>query len=222
MAGAGDEVRTAAALEELCRIYRQPILVFILHSGHRHADAEDLTQSFLVHLLRVNPMNRLAPEHGRFRSYLLTMLKNFLATQHRYQTRRKRGGGAEHLSLEQVTEETQSDPGLQIADAPGHHFDRTWAETMVNRAIERLREEYQRKDRTAELDLLLPHLDADPVSVAYRELADQLGIKAGAARVRVHRLRQHYQQLLDEELAQTCDRESLEDERRALMAAFTD
>src|SRR5271163_1118192 len=67
------------ALEELYRLYCYPIYAFIRRRGYGRQDAQDLTQSFFVHLLDKGTLGRADSERGRFRNFLLGSLEHFLA-----------------------------------------------------------------------------------------------------------------------------------------------
>jgi DNA-directed RNA polymerase specialized sigma24 family protein len=49
VAAGGTPELARPALEQLCRIYRPPVLAYIRRSGH--ADAEDLAQAFFLRFL---------------------------------------------------------------------------------------------------------------------------------------------------------------------------
>jgi RNA polymerase sigma-70 factor (ECF subfamily) len=99
-AGELDSSQAAAALEHLGRAYWYPLYAYVRAQGHSPHDAEDLTQSFFAFLLERNAIGHAHPERGRFRSFLLAALKNFLADARDKARAQKRGGGRELLSLD--------------------------------------------------------------------------------------------------------------------------
>ena len=86
------------ALEKLCADYWRPVFCFILRSGKNVEDARDLTQMFFGDLLESRAYARATPSRGRFRFYLLGMLKHFLADAQDRAKAQKRGGHLEPRS----------------------------------------------------------------------------------------------------------------------------
>src|ERR1700677_196495 len=80
-AGSSDTPRARAALEKLCQTYWTPLFTYVRRRGYSPADAEDLTQAFFAWLLERNWLVRADQQRGRFRSFLLTSLGNFLANE---------------------------------------------------------------------------------------------------------------------------------------------
>jgi DNA-directed RNA polymerase specialized sigma24 family protein len=66
------------ALSQLCQTYWRPIFAFICRRGHSVLDAEDLTQDFFLMVLEGKLVGRADPERGRFRTFLLKALSDFL------------------------------------------------------------------------------------------------------------------------------------------------
>ena len=67
-----------AALEDLCRAYWLPLYAFLRRQGHSPHDAEDLVQGFLARVLAREDLAEVGPEKGRFRTFLLASLRNFV------------------------------------------------------------------------------------------------------------------------------------------------
>src|SRR5688500_10957469 len=147
-AGTNADTQAHAALESLCRRYWYPLYAFVRRQGRDHHEAEDCTQEFLARLLAADGLQRARPERGRFRTFLLTGLRNFLTSEWRRTQTAKRGGGLAPAPLgvqgpdEQFAQESQ-DPGL----TPEQAFDRAWALGMIDRAVHELRAEYLRGGR---------------------------------------------------------------------------
>src|SRR5258708_22856304 len=70
-----------AALADLCRIYWYPIYAFVRRRGYNAEDAQDLTQGFFLHLLDHKALRQVSPVKGKFRSFLLASLQNYLSDQ---------------------------------------------------------------------------------------------------------------------------------------------
>jgi RNA polymerase sigma-70 factor (ECF subfamily) len=219
-AGVGDSGQVTQALEELCRIYWSPVYGYIRRRGHQHADAQDLTQSFFSQLMARQPFDRLTPERGRFRAYLLQSVKNFLANEHRRAGRQKRGGDCKHFSFEWSEAESLHEAGLMDRLSPDAFFDRALAIRLLEQVLARLQAEHTCPDDASAFRLMLSFLTGDGEELSYEELADRLQIKPGAARTQVCRLRARYRELLAQEVARTCDPEFFDEEWRVLMEAF--
>jgi RNA polymerase sigma-70 factor (ECF subfamily) len=69
------------ALAALCQAYWHPVYSFICRYGFDREEARDLTQGFFTLLLEKNYLLAADPERGKFRSFLLTAVKNFLANE---------------------------------------------------------------------------------------------------------------------------------------------
>lgn len=211
------------ALEELCRTYWFPLYAYVRRRRHTKADAEDLTQAFFARLLEKNFLAQLNAEKGKFRAWLLTALKHFLANEWDKAQAQKRGGGAAHLSLDWQTADTQFQVAATGERSPDKAFDREWALALLAKVIERLQQECAVEGRAKLFDALKLFLTADKNQLAQTaEIAQSLGVTEGAVRVAIHRLRKRYRQLLRDEIAHTlADAALVEEEMRALFGAFS-
>src|SRR6516165_4432946 len=93
-----------AALAELYRIYWYPLYSHVRRRGYSPEDSKDLTQNFFLHLLEHRRLTQVDPQKGRFRSFLLASLQNFLSTAHRREQTIKRGGLCAFISLDAAKE----------------------------------------------------------------------------------------------------------------------
>ena len=141
-AGRSDTTRARAALEQLCRHYWQPLYAYVRRVGHPPEEAQDLTQEFFARLLEHNTIARADPARGRFRSFLLASLKNFLAHEWEKARAQKRGGRVQVIPLEFDTAETRCAPELANTDTPDKIFDRQWALSLLDVVLARLRADY--------------------------------------------------------------------------------
>ena len=106
-AGQTDSVETSQALQTLCRAYWYPLYCYVRRAGHTPEDAQDLTQEFFARLLEKNYFALASRERGRFRSFLLTSLKNFLTNEYHRSTRHKRGGTQPLISFDTADAENR-------------------------------------------------------------------------------------------------------------------
>jgi len=210
------------ALEELCRTYWFPLYAYVRRRGRTKEDAEDLTQAFFARFLAKNYLEGLNAERGRFRAFLLASLKHFLANEWDKSQRRKRGGGATHLSLDWQTADTQFQVTAVNETSPDKAFDREWAVTLLARVIQRLQAECEADGRGKLFSELKIFLTAGKGELSHAEAAKSLDMDETTVRVAVHRLRKRYRQLLRDEIAQTlADAADVDEEMRALFGAFS-
>jgi RNA polymerase sigma factor (sigma-70 family) len=211
----------AAALESLCRTYWYPLYAYVRREGHNPADAQDLTQGFFAGLLARNSLLRVAPEKGKFRSFLLASMRHFLSDQRDRARAAKRGGGQEVLSLDaQEAEERYRLEPVDRLDAE-KIYERRWAMTLLEQALLRLRDESAAAGK-AELFERLRRFVAGDSDATWGEAAAELGLSEGAMKAAVHRLRARYRALLRDEIAHTvADPTEIEAEVRYLMRVIS-
>jgi RNA polymerase sigma-70 factor (ECF subfamily) len=215
--GESDPEGARAALEKLCQTYWMPLYTFVRSRGYSVHDAQDLTQSFFVHLIEHEIYARADREKGKFRSFLLAALKNFLADAYTYAHRQKRGGGEEFLPLEEDRAEA-AESLFQIhftSKEPNEDrlFERSWAEALVRAGLERLSAEYESEGKQRLFRQLRIFLtgSAEPLPT-YDQLAGKMELPASTLRSHVTRLRMRYRELLRAEVRQTVGSEAEVDE----------
>jgi RNA polymerase sigma factor (sigma-70 family) len=211
------------ALAGLCQLYWYPLYAYIRRRGYSPEDAQDLTQGFFLSLLERKSLRQVNPEKGKFRSFLLASLKNYLADAFDRDNRIKRGGQIEFvpLNFEGGEERYQEAPDDFLTAEKV--FDARWAMTLLKHAIERLRKEWVSQGKTAVIETLEPFLDPTNCQTlpSYEEVAKTLGLNLGGIKTLIHRLRKRYHQLLREEVARTVtDPQAVDDEIHALCEAL--
>ena len=221
-AGRGDSTSARMALEKLCKNYWYPLYAFVRRLGHGAHDAEDLVQSFFAVCLEKNYLGAADQTKGRFRSFLLLALKRFLANEWDKARTLKRGGTQTTISLDSLTAEQRYalEPAEQLT--ADKLFERRWALTLLDQVMSRLRDEQAAGGKLAQFEQIKECITSAGRGTPYAELATRLGTTEGAIKVMVHRLRQRYRELLEEEIANTVSsREEIEEERRHLLAALS-
>jgi len=199
---AGDSASpdSRAALEELCRKYWFPLYAFVRRVGYSVEAAKDLTQGFFAQFLRRGALSQADHQRGRFRSYLLTCLNNYLRDERRRGNALKRGGDAVIVTVDSAeAEKRYSEDGVD-AQTPDKVYERQWAMALLERVMGRLAEA---TDQDGMLNELKAHLVGEEGAVPYTVLAVKWRVSEGAIRMRVHRLRERYRDLLREEIADT-------------------
>jgi RNA polymerase sigma factor (sigma-70 family) len=220
-AGKDHSAQAADALEQLCRTYWYPLYAFVRRHVSEAHDAEDLTQEFFTRFLAKEYFGRADPALGRFRSFLLACLKNFLAEQQRQGRRLKRGGGQTTLSWDSQTAEERY--RLEPADpvTPEQVYDRRWALTLLETVLARLAEEQSAAGKGHLFAQLKDGLWGETRETTYGQMAERLGMTEGAVKVTVHRLRRRLRDLLREEVAHTVAADAeIDEELRHLIAVI--
>jgi len=209
------------ALARLCQTYWYPLYAHARRRGHDAENARDLTQGFFEQLLARNAVELADPQRGRFRTFLLAALDNFLHHVHRDANTAKRGGGREFVLWDAHDAEQRF--ALEPADhhSPDREFDRRWALATLERARGRLLREFSLSGKAELFELLRPHLLGASDALPYAQIATQLNMTVVAVKVTVPRLRQRYGELLREEVADTlANAADTETEIRHLLAAL--
>ncbi len=215
-----DDSSARAALELLCRRYWFPLYVFARRRVAEIHEAQDLTQEFFLRLLEKNSLAAASPERGRFRSFLLASLKNFIANEWDRATAQKRGGDRERLSLDWESGESRLSLEPTHADTPEREFERQWALTLLDNVVQRLQDEFVTAGKSRQFELLKETLTGGRAVLDYAAVAEELSMSEEAARQTAHRLRKRYRELLREEVSATVESdEEVEDEIGRLLAA---
>ena len=223
--GSEPSVETRRALEDICKGYWLPIYSFVRRTGVRPAEAEELTQEFLMRMVEGEYLAKAERERGKLRTFLLACVKHFLAGHRRTSNRLKRGGGEVPVSIDQAIAEHgyAAEPVDELT--PDAVFERRWAMSLMNQVMEGLAQQMEQEGKRALYDGLLPftHLEAPPTSIA--EAAEKLGMNEAAVKMAISRLRQRLRDRLREAVAETLGPdEDLEAEMlhlRSLLVAST-
>jgi len=202
-AGQSSSPQSREALERLCRAYWYPLYAFVRRQGHAPEDAQDLTQAFFERLIEKHFLTDVAQERGRFRTFLLTALTHFLANEWDRLRAAKRGGGFERVAFDVAALEEQYRLGGVGEESPDGHFDRLWAEAVMDRAWGVLEEEWRAAGKGAQFEALAGLLSPPPADGEYAAVGERLGLKPQTVAVTVFRLRKRYVELVRAEVAQT-------------------
>ncbi len=208
------------SLETLCRNYWSPLYVWLRRSGTQASDAEDQLQGFFTHLIEHGVLSYADPARGRFRSFLIASLKQFLAKEHHFQNAEKRRPAAGIVSLDTERVEAAFRLRGSAEETAEQAFDRAWAMTVIEQVNSRLRDEFVSNGKGDLFDALSGTLTGQK-ELSGRELAERLHMTESAVRVAAHRLRQRFGAMLRQEIAETVDRpDEVEDELLNLIRAL--
>ena len=223
-AAADNSIAADTALAQLCEDYWYPLYAFVRRKGCSAHEAQDLTQDFFARLLEKKILKHADPAKGKFRTFLLASLQNFLHNQRVRDRAAKRGGGALTFSLDETMAEDRYQ--LEPADVltPEKLFERRWALTMLEKVHAQLREECLASGKLDQFEVLQIYLSGEPKGGDYGESAARLGWTKVAVRVAIHRLRRRMGKLLQKEVSRTLanpeDPAELLDEIRSLLQAL--
>jgi RNA polymerase sigma factor (sigma-70 family) len=206
-------VGTAArrAMDALARIYWFPLYAYLRRRGSAPTQAEDLVQDFFARLLEKDALAAVDRSKGRFRSFLLASLKNFLANEWDKAHAAKRGGGRRLLSLDAVDAEARYAAEPADTMTPERVFERRWALAVLEQVLGRLRNDYVSRGQ-GEIFAALEHVLVGGEETGYGEIGRRMDMTEAAVKVAAHRLRRRYRDLLREEIAQTVSDAGLVDE----------
>lgn len=221
-AGQQGSAQASAALEKLCGTYWYPIYAYLRRRGVAPEDAQDLTQAFLGEIIENGLMSKATRERGRFRSFLLTSLQHFVVDQHRRAHAEKRGGGQFTISLDAAAGEDRFciEPHHDLT--PEKLYERAWAQTLLDHARSRLREEYAAIGKAHLYFALKDFPLAGKSERSFQGVAAELEMTVGALKSAVYRLRARYRELVREEVAKTVgDPRELNEEVRHLLTVIS-
>jgi DNA-directed RNA polymerase specialized sigma24 family protein len=211
-AGQSDTPEADHALAELCRLYWYPLYAHVRRFGYDSDTSRDLTQEFFFRLLEKNYLSTADRRRGRFRGFLLTAFKCFLANEWDRAMAQKRGGGCGIVWLDALSAEERYRFEPVDTLTADQIFERRWALDLLARVQDRLAKEFAKagkEDRFQALEQFLPGAQPlEPQAI----VGARLGLTENAVKQEVHRLKKRYVELLRTEIAQTVARPDEVDE----------
>ena len=203
-----------AALDQLCRRYWAPLHAYARMRGYSPADAEDITQAFFAGLLANKTHTKAVAERGRFRTFLLHAMQNFIANHYRDAKRLKRGGAVAHENVDDYANT------LSTEQTPETLYDQKWAQALITSAIIELENEYRTKGWVNRFATMRPLLSVRHEGDA-TALAESLNVSVANFRKLLQQFRQRFGVLVREEVRRlTNDPSEVDDELAHLMRAL--
>lgn len=198
-----DSERAQQALASLFQTYWYPLYAYVRRRGYNEHDAQDLVQGFCLHLQEKHAFAKADRQRGKFRTFLLSSLQNFLGHEWERSQAQKRGGGRELIRLD--AEEADARYRLEPAHSvtPETIFEKRWATALLEQTVSDLRADFVRRGKGRLFDGLSSFLTSDLHETSYQSAADDLGLPLSAIKTTVHRLRQDYRSKLREEISRT-------------------
>ncbi len=198
----GAEARSALA--DLCAAYWYPIYTMIRRRGHDEADALDLTQEYFARLLDKPVLAAADRDRGRFRDFLRADCGFFLNGRRDRDRARKRGGDRPPVSID--LRDAEGRYLVEPADEPADRlFERSWALTLLGRALDRVASAYATTGRGPLFERLKGVLTGGSRPASSAEIARELGMREAAVQQAASRLRRRYREALHAEIAATLD-----------------
>jgi RNA polymerase sigma factor (sigma-70 family) len=194
------------ALAQLCHDYWPPLYTFARRRGYSPADAQDIVQGFFAHLLKSKAYAQTDRTKGKFRSFLLASLKNYMSDVWDRERALKRGGDFEFVLLD---DEIDAVEALYSRQAAGmtlneeQQYERTWAAALVARALERIQAEFNSGPKAHVFGALKPFLTGGVGLPSHESVAGQLHMPIDTLRSHLARLRAKYRDFVREEVART-------------------
>ena len=222
-AAQSDPVAAGHALERLCGRYWYPVYAFVRQRGYDVHESQDLAQGFFHFLLERKGLQQVDRDRGRFRSFILTAMTNFLHNERDKRQTLKRGG--RHLIVPLDGEFAESVYALESrnGESPEALFERRWAATLVKRVLDELQKEFAERGKSELFAGLQPFLTGEPAAADYEELGRRLDMNSDAVKVALHRARRRFGELLRSEVAHTVSEpEEIEAEIRHLLAGIAE
>lgn len=200
-----DDPSSFEALTQLYKNYELALRYYLYHCGYKQNEADEILQAFFHYFLDKKVYQDACPERGRFRCFILRVLKRFLAREYNKQNTLKRGGGQEMVGLDDVLTAHQPVPQECIDHlSPDLAFDRKWAWATIQITMEHLREECRESGKSELFQALKARLvDDNDMIVPYAQLSPVLGKSEKALRNDASRLRLRFHQLLQETVKRT-------------------
>jgi DNA-directed RNA polymerase specialized sigma24 family protein len=204
---AGDSAspHSREALEKFCRTYWYPLYALVRRKGYSPEDAQDLTQAFFERFIEKHYLKNVVVERGRFRRFLLTSLNHFLANEWDRSQALKRGGGLGIFTADPAVLEKRYASEVGSQGPPERHFDRLWAEAVMDHALTLLEDEFKAPGKADQFDALADFASRSPDEGEYAKVGERLGLNSHAVAMAVARLRDRYRALVRAEIADTVD-----------------
>jgi RNA polymerase sigma-70 factor (ECF subfamily) len=142
-------------------------------------------------------------QRGKFRTFLLSSLQNFLANENERARTQKRGGGREliRLDAEEADARYRQEPAISVT--PETIFEKRWAHALLEQTVSNLRADFITRGKGRLFDGLSTFLTSDLHETSYQSAAERLGLPLSAIKTTVHRLRRDYRSKLREEISRT-------------------
>lgn len=196
----------SSAVSDFIRHYKEPVKRYLIFHGVPHLDAEDITQEIFMKVFEHKLLDQLDKSKGRFRSYMLAITCNILSNWRKKNKRDKRGGGElKMVSLDApIGDDGSTLKDIITAPTEDDKFDSLWMDTIMKLALDRLREECEKK-KLLYFEAYMLYLQERDAS--YASVAAKLDINENQTRHYIHRAKQRLIKFVRVEIARYCSTE---------------
>ncbi len=200
--------RHREALDELCRAYWKPAYAYLRSLRDlSNEDAKDLTQEFLLEAIEGGLLARVPRDGSGFRAYLRGALKLFLLERRRAAGAQKRGGDRTLVSLDDAALVERHSVGSDRT--PEQAFDAEWARTLIDRAVDALKQELAEGGRDVVFRVFERYeLNPTPDAPTYAAIAAEFRVNETDVTNWLASCRKRLRALIEERIRDTLDSES--------------
>ena len=174
-----DKEQRIAALEHLIGLYWKPVYCYLRRRNYNNDDAKDLTQEFFLSGIKKEKFKRADPTRGRFRTFLLKCLGNFIINFERDKKARGRQPSKPIVSIDQFD---TTEVGIELfhTETPEDSFNRSWVQQLLLRVLKSLEKECLETGKDCHFKLfqrriIKPILEGIP-QPPIKELAKEMGL----------------------------------------------
>jgi DNA-directed RNA polymerase specialized sigma24 family protein len=202
------------ALQVLCERYERPVRAFVQARVKNPDLAKDLAQGFWLFLLERRTWRLADATRGRFRNFLIGVLRNYLNDDLRRQNAQRRGGGEAQAHLADFEVQDENDAHAAVV------YDREWSRCILDRALVDLEAWYHKQERDAFFDVVRRFLPGAQAVPNTEVSAVGLGVSVEVLRVEIHRARKRLLSNLRQQVGQTVAAADVDDEMKHLAEAI--
>jgi RNA polymerase sigma-70 factor (ECF subfamily) len=205
------------AVDRFVTLYWKPIFCFLRWRVSYH-EAKDLTQDFLSRFLEEDLVGKADPAKGRFRSFLLGVVKNWLREEQRHRSTRRRRHERAAVSIEGFLQDADRTYEPQTNETPEEVFNRTCAASVLEHVLDDLREHFVADRCPVCHDLFVAYHFPVGKRPSRQALAEHFGLTLDQVRHRLRLAANRFDRLLRAELRhQGVPEAEIEDEIRELL-----
>ena len=222
-ARSSDQEVRQRAFASIVEGYWKPVYKYIrIKWQASNEDAKDLTQGFFAVAIEKDYFAGYDSEQASFQTFIRTCLDRFISNHRKSEQRLKRGGGADHFSLDFIQVENElSSHGFVSEITPEDYFHREWVRGLFVSAIETLRRHYAEKGSSLYFQLFeLYDLreDESAARVSYSSLASEFGLNVTEVTNHLAAARRQFRKIVLASLRElTATEEEFRSEARSLL-----
>jgi RNA polymerase sigma factor (sigma-70 family) len=142
------------ATDHLISLYWKPVYCWLRRRGYNNEDAKDLTQDFFISGLEKEKFERAEPARGRFRTFLLKCLSNFVSNVERNKKTKGKQPSKPTVSIDNFD---TNNIGIELfhTDTPEDSFNRAWVRELLLRVLRQFEEECRETEKESHYDLFV-------------------------------------------------------------------